>query len=841
MPGWAQVAGRRGVSRFVACSVAAAWAVLVLVLVAGAAAGPGSGWPQFRFDPAHTGFNPGESVVGVGNVAELQEWLGSVGSQVESSPAVAGGVVFVGGQDGRLYAFDAAGLRGCGGSPKVCAPLWSGLTGGAVESSPTVANGVVYVGSDDHSLYAFDAAGVSGCSGSPKSCLPLWTAPTGDRVLTPAVANGVVYVGSADHDLYAFDAAGESGCSGSPKSCLPLWTASTGGQVFSSPAVADGLVYLGGRDGRLYAFDAAGTRGCSGTPKTCAPLWTASARNGASVASASAAGGVVYAGASDQNLYALSTAGTLLWTADTGADIFDSPAVADGIVYVDTFNVNTSAGSLFAFDASGTIGCAGVPKSCTPLWTAPVDEPIASAPSVANGVVYVGSAYGDLYAFDAAGESGCSGDPKTCAPLWTTAIGGAGDSSPAVAGGVVYVGSLDGNLHAFALDADPPLTVAQLSGTAGLNGWYTSPVQVTVSASDDRSGVAQTRCLLDPKHVPAGFDQLPAACPFTGLGAEIDHGQHTLYFASRDNYGNKEPVRNTTVKIDRGAPSVQLSASGTVGENGWYLSSVSVHTSGSDAGSGIASCTPDQVFSAETAGTIVNGSCTDQAGLVGTAAPLKVHIDLTAPSVAITITPASPDGLNGWYRQPPKLKVKGDDNISGIAETRCILDPPSVPTSYADLPASCPYLTLTKVTADGPHDIYAASNDRAGHTSAVEQLAWKRDHTPPILKCAATPNRLTPSDHRLARVTTGIISYDNLSGLNALTLLGVTSSQPDSGLGPDDRPNDIQGWTPGSLDIVGLLRAEAYATTRVYTLTYQAHDHAGNVRQCTPKVNAPQS
>jgi len=39
-----------------------------------------------------------------------------------------------------------------------CQPLWSYATGDTINSSPAVANGIVYVGSDDHSLYAFDAS-----------------------------------------------------------------------------------------------------------------------------------------------------------------------------------------------------------------------------------------------------------------------------------------------------------------------------------------------------------------------------------------------------------------------------------------------------------------------------------------------------------------------------------------------------------------------------------------------------------------------------------------------------------------------------------------------------------
>jgi outer membrane protein assembly factor BamB len=55
------------------------------------------------------------------------------------------GVVYVGSQDNKLYAFDAT-----DGSL-----LWAAATAGSVKSSPAVANGVVYVGSYDGKLYAY--------------------------------------------------------------------------------------------------------------------------------------------------------------------------------------------------------------------------------------------------------------------------------------------------------------------------------------------------------------------------------------------------------------------------------------------------------------------------------------------------------------------------------------------------------------------------------------------------------------------------------------------------------------------------------------------------------------
>jgi outer membrane protein assembly factor BamB len=229
-------------------------------------------------------------------------WTAATGDAVMSSPAVANGVVYVGSTDNDLYAFDAAGVSGCSGTPTTCAPLWTATTDGSIFASPAVSNGVVYVGSADGNFYAFDAAGVSGCTGTPTTCAPLWTATTGGFVSSSAaVANGVVYVGSADADLYAFDAAGVSGCSGTPTTCAPLWTATTGGRVVSSPTVANDVVYVGSADANLYAFDAVGASGCSGAPKTCTPLWTA-IMGGPVNSSPTVASGLVLVGSDDHTL-----------------------------------------------------------------------------------------------------------------------------------------------------------------------------------------------------------------------------------------------------------------------------------------------------------------------------------------------------------------------------------------------------------------------------------------------------------------------------------------------------------------------------------------------------------
>jgi outer membrane protein assembly factor BamB len=440
------------------------WQCRGALLVALVLFAAGCDWTSYGYGNGNTHYNPTESAIGVGNVASLQvAWTTGASDQTfSSSPAIANGLVYIGAS--QLYAYSANGSTGCSGTPKTCSPVWyadpSGGLGGSIDSSPAVKNGVVYVGFDTD-LYAYDAKGSTGCTGSPKLCEPLWTASAGVGRFTssPKVVNGVVYAGADDGKVYAFDAAGSTGCSGSPvKTCAPLWTAATGGSGGATAAVVNGVVYVGADDGKVYAFDAAGSTGCSGTPvKTCAPLWTA-ATGGPITGAPAVTNGVVYVGAQDGKLYAFDALGSTgcsggpktcvpLWTADVGVFAVTSPAVANGVVFIGSDAIYGGP-SLQAFDANGSTGCSGTPKTCVPLWgSANLGEFRVSSPAVANGVVFIGGEETKFYAFRADG-AGCSG----CSGLWSfTTPQGSIESSPAVANGFVYVGSGNGTFYAFHL------------------------------------------------------------------------------------------------------------------------------------------------------------------------------------------------------------------------------------------------------------------------------------------------------------------------------------------------------------------------------------------------------
>ncbi len=72
-------------------------------------------------------------------------WTFATRARVESSPAIAGGRVFVGSNDGRFYVLSLADG----------AKLWEFNAGGPLSASPAIANGRIVIGSQDGRLYCF--------------------------------------------------------------------------------------------------------------------------------------------------------------------------------------------------------------------------------------------------------------------------------------------------------------------------------------------------------------------------------------------------------------------------------------------------------------------------------------------------------------------------------------------------------------------------------------------------------------------------------------------------------------------------------------------------------------
>jgi outer membrane protein assembly factor BamB len=187
------------------------------------------------------------------------KWRYSINSDVYSSPAVKGNKVYVGADDGYLYALseNVSGSALQSNTTNIINEgkfVWKRKTGDKIRSSPAVATPAtttapvtqsaqqqttaidrVYVGCDDGNLYAYDANGEF-----------KWKFPTAGPVeSSPAVdMNGDIYFGSDDGSVYALF----------PSGALK-WRYQTNGAVRSSPAIGPNQrLYVGSDDGYLYCL-----------------------------------------------------------------------------------------------------------------------------------------------------------------------------------------------------------------------------------------------------------------------------------------------------------------------------------------------------------------------------------------------------------------------------------------------------------------------------------------------------------------------------------------------------------------------------------------------------------
>jgi hypothetical protein len=145
------------------------------------------------------------------------------------------------------------------------------------------------------------------------------------------------------------------------------------------------------------------------------------------------ANGLIYVGAKSGFVFALDLATSdVRWRVDLGDDIIikSSPAVMDDRIII-------AAGyNLFALD----------PATGQQLWKVSTPWLSESSPSFANGRIYVASASSAVYAFEA----------DTGKQAWSYQADGLIKSSPAVAGDVLFVGSDDGKLYALSTKTGQP-------------------------------------------------------------------------------------------------------------------------------------------------------------------------------------------------------------------------------------------------------------------------------------------------------------------------------------------------------------------------------------------------
>jgi len=367
------------------------------------------------------------------------EWKFQTGGAISSPPAIGLGRIYVGSDDGNLYALNLQGVL-----------LWKFQTSSPIRTSPAIgSDGTIYLAgyltdsnqNSEDILYSINPGGKLKWS---VTILPLAGYGSYPTISSPTIGpDGTIYVSAMGVYVVAIR----------PDGTLK-WELAAGGTVLDPPAVApDGTVYVGidDPDPSGLCFQCLEALNPNGTVK-----WGALGYDPGYSSPAIGSYGTVYISG-----WAINPDGTVKWQTGT----FLSPSIGpDGTIY------GSVDGGLYATNPDGTpqwrFPIDGSSVSCTDGVCFYVFIHQSSAVVGSNGMVYFGSAVthgessccfsslhgtGSLYAVSPNGTLAWkfamvsivgSCGPDSCEQIFAV-------SDPAIGSdGTIYVGGSDGNLYA---------------------------------------------------------------------------------------------------------------------------------------------------------------------------------------------------------------------------------------------------------------------------------------------------------------------------------------------------------------------------------------------------------
>jgi outer membrane protein assembly factor BamB len=713
---------------------------------------------NFQINTTHTGSISSEHLT----PPLKQRWAVNFG-QPMSYPLIAGGKVYVTvkdavGQGTTLFALDAAN----GGL------VWSSPLGGSFPwSAACYENGRVFALNGSGLLRAFD-----GATGTL-----IWSVPFIQSIYNapPTVSNGVVYV-SGELKVHAINA----------NTGAELWNSSVINGDTSSPAVASDGIYVSYACPNVYKLDPATgakiwqyTPGCSGGGGKTPALYNGrlyvrdfsdtifDSQAGTIIGSFNAKNTPAFSGTRGFFLdgpHGFGSFGTLrardvntnavLWSFNGDGFLQSAVLVVNNYVYV-----GSAQGKLYAVNAANgqqvwvTTAGASIPyvdehNVSQPTTSFAAAEGLLVVPTSTTLVAYEGDTtpptltFGNLTpAPNAAGWNNTPVDLPFTTADDLSGVQSAAPGSPLhfTSEGTnqtqqVTVTDNAGNTATFTspavnIDLTAPVTRISLPGISQTQEFFTGPVSVTLSASDNLSGVASTLYSINGG---------PAQTYTTTFSITGD-GSYAIEYWSVDTAGNTEAHKTRTMGIDTTAPVTQASVSGSAGMNNWYRSAVQVSLNASDNVSGVynsfyridggAIQTYAGPFVLSTVGQhTVDYWSVDNVNNTEATHSLAIKIDTTAPVVTATANPAT--AKKG--PTPITVTVSGSatDALSGISSASYnVVDEYGVtqPSGAVTVQANGSYsFTLSlPATKNGPdkdghlYTIVVTGNDQAGNSTSA--------------------------------------------------------------------------------------------------------------------------
>jgi VCBS repeat-containing protein len=417
-----------------------------------------------------------------------------------------------------------------------------------------------------------------------------------------------------------------------------------------------------------------------------------------------------------------------VWRAERTAGVWGNPEQVTGADGSESLPGTNGPVTVYASDAGGDVNIRWSVKDASGAYVESVlDLPgLQRSPTISGSLITfqsspeIGEAY-DIWLYDLATNRLYQLTNNSNSEILMDITLGAGGLVRVVwaQSKLVYPFNWDVYAMSFVVDTTPPVITAEIQGTQGQNGWYTSDVTLTWSVTDDQSGITpMTGC--EPVSITS--DQLP-----------------TQYTCSATSAGGTSSA-SVSIARDATAPTVTITPDRSPDSGTWYNHSVNFTNTCTDETSGRDVFSYREVYSGpNTASYTFWNVCTDRAGNEGKTS-FTISYDSTKPVTTVT---GVAEGASYTLGSVPPAGCSSTDGLSGVATEATVALTGGDAQGLGDITATC----------SGALD--AAGN--AAEPAAVHYTVLSANHAPTAADDTYTASPNTPLEISPA----GVLSNDN--------------------------------------------------------------------------------